>query len=230
MRIPKVDRFENRGTVKWVSYQAPVIIPRHPVITNDKQRDKCIKRIERKVRTSMEYQDLIKFLRTNMDMDQCEFFPKLKAGKKKGTIEIHHAPFDLYSIVGIILKKFEKEHGYVNENLVAKEVMKCHYEGVVGLIPLSITVHELVHDGKLIVPLNCVCGRFVEFTQRYYEFIDDELMIMLNENIEMTKNLKPEDLSILNTCYIYSLTEGVALPQSTEEVAEEEAMMIKEAS
>ena len=214
MRIPRVDHFENRNNIKRVTYQAPVIIPRHPVLTNEKQRAKCITRIEKKCRSSMEYGDLIKFLRTNMNMDECEFFPNLKSGKRKGDIEIHHAPFDLYSIVGIILKKYEKEHdGVVNENMVAKEVMECHYRGLIGLIPLSVTVHQLVHDGKLIVPLNCVFGRFVEFTQTYYEFIDDDLIVMLNENIELTKNLKPEDLSILNTCYIYAQTEGVNLPK-----------------
>lgn len=213
MRVPKVDHYAGTSSTKWVRYQAPVIIPRHPILTNDKQRAKCISQIERKCRSSMEYTDLIKFLRTNMNMDQCEFFPNLKSGKRKGAIEIHHAPFDLYTIVGIIMKKYEAEHdGVVNQNMVAKEVMKCHYQGLIGLIPLSITVHQLVHDGKLIVPLNCVFGRFVEFTTRYYGYIDNETLSMLEENIKLTENLKPEDLSILNTCYVYSQVDGVELP------------------
>ena len=132
-------------------------------------------------------------------------------------IEIHHAPFDLYTIVGIVLKKWEAQHdGVINENMVAKEVMQLHYQGLIGLIPLSVTVHELVHDGKLIVPLNCVFGRFVEFTNRYYEWIDDDLMTMLNENIELTEKMKPEDMTILNTCYIYSDVDGVKLPEIVE--------------
>lgn len=212
MRVPKIDRFSNSSAIKRVTYSAPIIIPRHPVLTNERQRDKCTTRIEKKCRSSMEYRDLIKFLRTNMDMNQCEFLPNIR-GKKRGSIEIHHAPFDLYSLVSILMKKYEKEHDdVVNEMMIAKEVMRCHYQGLIGLIPLSVTVHQLVHDGKLIVPLNCVYGRFVEFTQKYYEFIDDDLMAMLNENIELTKNLKPDDLSILNTCYIYSDTDGVKLP------------------
>ena len=35
---------------------------------------------------------------------------------------------------------------------------------------------------------------------------------MLEENIKLTENLKPEDLSILNTCYVYSQVDGVELP------------------
>ena len=214
MRVPKVEHYSASSSVKWVRYQAPIIIPRHPILTNDKQRAKCISQIERKCRSSMEYTDLIKFLRTNMDMNQCEFFPNMKAGKRKGSIEIHHAPFDLYTIVSIILKKYEEEHdGVVNQNMVAKEVMKCHYQGLIGLIPLSITVHQLVHDGKLIVPLNCVFGRFVEFTNRYYGYIDNETLSMREENIKLTENLKPDDLSILNTCYVYSQVDGMELPK-----------------
>lgn len=217
MRIPQVDRFKNDSNYKVVHYQAPIQIPRFPVITNDKQREKCVKRIEKKCRSSMEYSDLIKFLRTNMNMDQCTFLPNVKGGKKRGVIEIHHAPFDLYTIVGIVLKKWEAQHdGVINENMVAKEVMQLHYQGLIGLIPLSVTVHELVHDGKLIVPLNCVFGRFVEFTNRYYEWIDDDLMAMLNENIELTEKMKPEDMTILNTCYIYSDVDGVKLPEIVE--------------
>lgn len=214
MRVPRVEHFTDSSTIKHVHYQAPILIPRHPVITNDRQRDKCIKQIEKKVRTSMEYAHLIKYLRTNMEMDRCEFFHNFKAGKRRGMIEIHHAPFDLYSLSDIVMKKFEKENGYINQNLVAEEVAELHYSGLVGLIPLSVTVHELVHDGKIIVPLNCVYGRFVEFTQRYYEFIDDSLMDMLNQNIELTKKLSRKDLSILNVAYVYTDTDGVDLPDT----------------
>ena len=66
------------------------------------------------------------------------------------------------------------------------------------------------------MPLNCVFGRFVEFTNRYYEWIDDDLMTMLNENIELTEKMKPEDMTILNTCYIYSDVDGVKLPEIVE--------------
>ena len=118
------------------------------------------------------------------------------------------------------MDKQEKELGYVDEFLVAEEVMRIHYEGLVGLIPLSITVHELVHDGKVPIPLNCVYGRFVEFTKRYYDYIDPIYISMLNDKIELTKKLSIEDLSILAVKYVYTHVDGCELPDKLETEAE----------
>ena len=145
-------------------------------------------------------------------MNQCEFFQNFDGSQKPGLIQIHHEPFDLFSITQIVMNRQEKELGYINELQVAEEVMRLHYRGLVGLIPLSVTAHELVHDGKLIVPLNCVYGKFVQFVKEYYDYIDDVLLVMLNEKIEQTKNLKAEDMSILSVRYIYTDVDGYNLP------------------
>lgn len=219
MRVPKVEHYSEKSSkVKHVHLEKPIIIPRLPVITTEKQKYKLIKTIESLTRNSMEYKDLIKYLRTNMNMDECEFFPNFKAGKKRGMIEIHHAPYDLYTITWIVMEKQEQEKGYIDEFDVAEEVMRLHYEGKVGLIPLSITAHELVHDGKLIVPLNCVRGKFVEFTRDYYPYIkniskDVDIISMLQENIELTKKLTSKDLSILDVQYVYTEVDGCVLPK-----------------
>ncbi len=211
MRIPKVDHFENKGSVMRRTYSSPIKAPRCVTITNDKQRDKCIRRLERKCRNSMEYRDLIKYLRTNMDMERCLFLPKLGEGSKRVKTEIHHEPYDLYTICGIVLKKHEMENdGNINEMMVAKEVMRLHYQGLIGLIPLSGIAHELVHDGKLFVPLYCVFGKFVEFTQKYYDAIleyDDTILDKLQQQITLTEEGNV-DTSILNVCYIYGQMDG----------------------
>lgn len=219
MRVPKVQHYSGKtANVSHVHLDKPIIIPRLPVITTEKQKYKLIKTIESLVRSSMEYRDLVKYLRTYIKMDECEFFPNFKAGKKRGMIEIHHAPYDLYTIVWIVLEKQEQEKGYVDELEVAEEVMRLHYEGKVGLIPLSITAHELVHDGQLIVPLNCVRGKFVEFTREYYPYIkniskDVDLISMLQENIELTKKLSRKDMSVLDVQYVYTEVDGCVLPK-----------------
>ena len=169
MRIPVTKLIpDKKSDINRVNIEKPMLIPRLPVITTDKQRVKLIMTIERLIRQNIDYKDIITFMRKNINMDQCEFFENFKAGKRRGMIEIHHAPFDLFSIVEVVMTKMEKEIGYIDEYPVADEVLRMHYEGLIGLIPLSITCHQLVHDGKLIVPLNCVYGRFVEFTNRYY--------------------------------------------------------------
>ena len=91
--------------------------------------------------------------------------------------------------------------------------MRLHYQGLVGLIPLSVTPHELVHVGKLAIPLNCVYGRFVEFVKTYFDYIDDAYVSMLNDKIELTKKLTIEDSSILTVRYIYTNVDGFRLPK-----------------
>ena len=217
MRVPKVEHFSNGSDIVHVHYDKPILIPRIPTITNDKQRDKLTKTIEKYIRQSMEYGDLIKYLRENIDMNSCEFFHNVNGAKRKGLIEIHHEPFDLYTLTSIIMQKHEKEYGFIDELVVAQEVMRLHYVGLVGLIPLSVTAHELVHAGKLVVPLNCVYGRFVQFVKDYFEYIDPVYLAMLNEKIELTKNLSREDMSILNVRYIYTEIDGFKLPELIEE-------------
>ena len=150
-------------------------------------------------------------------MNSCEFFHNIDGKKRKGMIEIHHEPFDLYTLTAIVLAKQETELGYINELSVADEVMRLHYQGLVGLIPLSITPHELVHTGKLAIPLNCVYGRFVEFVRTYFDYIDDIYVSMLNETIELTKKLTIGDSSILTVRYIYTNVDGFRLPKLMDE-------------
>ena len=222
MRVPKVEHFSETSNIQYVKYDKPAPISRFPVITNERQRDKLIKTIEKYVRSSLEYKDFIKFLREFMEMNNCEFFHNLDATKKKGLLQIHHEPYDLYSITDIVLTKQEEELGYINELMVAEEVMRLHYLGMVGLIPLSITPHELVHDGKLAVPLNCVYGNFVEFTRKYYDYVvksNPAYIVMLNEKIDLTKKLSRADMTILSVRYIYTIIDGFELPEIIKEEA-----------
>lgn len=212
MRVPKTHHYDTSEKITKVHLDAPIVIPRLPVVTNDKQKTKLIKSIETYIRSSLEYKDLIKYLKDYIDMNQCEFFQNFDGSQKPGLIQIHHEPFDLFSITQIVMNRQETELGYINELQVAEEVMRLHYRGLVGLIPLSVTAHELVHDGKLIVPLNCVYGKFVQFVKEYYDYIDDVYLVMLNEKIEQTKNLKAEDMSILSVRYIYTDVDGYNLP------------------
>ena len=214
MRIPNIKLIPDKtADINKIDIEKPILIPRLPVITTDKQRIKLIMTIERLIRQNIDYKDIITFMRKNINMDQCEFFENFKAGKRRGMIEIHHAPFDLFSIVEVVMTKMEKKLGYIDEYPVADEVLRMHYEGLIGLIPLSITCHQLVHDGKLIVPLNCVYGRFVEFTNRYYDELGEDRLAVLNENIQLTKNMKRSDFNILNVTYIYTQVDGFSLPQ-----------------
>lgn len=214
MRVPKKDLPNAISKIKQVHIDKPIVIPRLPVVTNDKQRVKLIKTIESYCRSAMEYTDVITYLRKYVNMDQCTFLDNFKAGSKRGMIEIHHAPYTLFSIVDIVMRKQEEQLGYIDEFIVAEEVMRLHYMGLVGLVPLSITVHQLVHDGQIHVPLWCVYGRFVEFTKKYYDWIPDEIISALSEEIKLSRKFRedPEALKensrILEVQYVYLDVDG----------------------
>ena len=95
MRVPPKDILTNQSNIKHVHIDKPIVIPRLPVITTDKQRVKLTKQIEGYCRITLEYADLIAYLKKYVDMNQCTFLNEFKSGKKKGMIEIHHSPFTL---------------------------------------------------------------------------------------------------------------------------------------
>ena len=213
MRVPK-NATSSTSNIRYVHIEKPIIIPRLPVITNDKQRVKLVKKIEQYCRQSMEYKDLIAYLRKHVDMNECTFLNNFKAGKNRGMIEIHHAPYTLFSIVDTVMKKHEECYGYVDEYKVAEEVMRIHYCGLIGLIPLSITCHQLVHDDKLTIPLWCVYGKFVEFTKQYHNWMSEQLLMSLEEQMQLSIKFRknPQALKeankILDVQFVYFDVEG----------------------
>ena len=78
-------------------------------------------------------------------------------------IEIHHYPFSLRDIVEIVIRKREYYKESLSVQMTAKEVMMLHYKLIIGLIPLSQTVHELAHSSRLFVPSDKVLGRYCKY-------------------------------------------------------------------
>lgn len=168
----------------------------------------------------MEYKDYIKYLREFINMEECSFYKNVtNKYSKKISIEIHHEPFTLFDICDVILSKWLKKDWNLDPYLMAEEVMKLHYMNLVGLVPLSITVHQLVHDGKLFVPLQNVKGDFNDFIRLYEGFMSPEL----KSKIKAKKILSEEvvDTSVLDKKFIYLKVEGWELPSIVSEDLEE---------
>ena len=70
--------------------------------------------------------------------------------------------------------------------MVAKEAMYVHYFLMVGLIPVSETVHELIHGQVLFVPLDRVMGNWEEFMETYDQFIPLETKEKIDRYREKT--------------------------------------------
>ncbi len=162
--------------------------------------------VENNVRNSYEYRyKLLPFLREYMNMNECSFYKNINnIDTFKIKIEIHHSPFTLYDICKIVFDKRSYYNQALDVQSVAEEVTLLHYCGLVGLIPLSETVHELVHAGYLFIPTSDVLGRYRDFVSIYGQWIDDELKDTLNKIEEYTKYyIQDQANNLLSRKYSY---------------------------
>jgi len=159
----------------------------------EKELNKFFKAVERAVRGSFEYRAMIRYLKDNMNMNQCSFIQVSNQDSYNVKIELHHYPFTLYDIVEIVFKKRTFYGERLDLYMVAKEVTMLHYKLLIGLIPLSTTVHQLVHDGKLFIPVQNVLGRYQMFIDFYKQFCTEEQLEVINRiekySIEQTSDL-----------------------------------------
>lgn len=213
MRVPEIENYSSNVDLMTLNLAKPVPIERSYMIINDKDRIKLIKTIERIVRSSLEYKQYIKFLKDEIDMTCCSFFNNIN-GDTKVKLEIHHEPFTLFDITNIVLGKAINKEEPINPLKISEEVMLLHYRNMVGLLPLSSTVHGLVHDGRLLIPLQCVYGDYMSFIDEYYDSIPEDVLNALQAKIEMSKDIQSVDTSILNKKYVYLNVDGFTLPQT----------------
>lgn len=187
-------------------------------IGTDVEKTALIKRIEKIVRSSGEYRDYTFFLRKNMDMDSCAFFNNIsKATGSRVHVEIHHAPLTLFDIASIVLERAIAEGDEIDDLLLAEEVCEAHYDNMVGLIPLSKTLHELVHpkEGEpLVIPLYMVYGNYLEFLKKYKPYWEnnDFIKSKLDDFVERTKKITSEDFDTLKEEYTYIRVDGFEMP------------------
>ena len=204
---------EKSNLIKNLKLTKPKSMEYFVNINKSKDRDKFVKRIERIVRGSMEYKDYIKFLKEHIGLDSCIFFQKVTNGnknkQKRISIEIHYERFTLYDIVNVVEQKYIDEGLPLNDLLIADEVMELHYANKVGLVPLSKTAHQVVHNSvKLIVPLNMCYGTYSEFLEEYEPYIDDSLYEKLERKMDMTSKLTPESFEAIMKEFTYIEVEG----------------------
>lgn len=177
---------------------------------NDEQDfKKYLEAIEKSVRGSFEYRQFIKFLRENINMNQCSFFQNVNnIDTYKIKIEIHHSPFSLYDITYIVFKRRQESCECLEVEAVAKEVMFIHYNLLIGLIPLCETVHQLVHNFYIFIPIDKVLGQVDTFIELYGQYMSAEQQDTLTTIKEYSRVFNEEEnMRPLQRKYIY--IEGV---------------------
>lgn len=209
---------EEKENIEVVVMENPGEFEFEESYTTDTEKTNIVKHTEALVRSSMEYADYIAYLRANVGMDACAFFNNIsKANSKKIRIEVHHAPLTLYDITKLVLDRAIRTGEEVNCMLLAEQVTEIHYMNQVGLIPLSKTLHEVVHNSdKLVIPLYMIYGDFRAFLDMFSEELDmDEnknIRAKVERAIEQTKELNEHSFDILKEKFTYIDVDGFQMP------------------
>ena len=188
------------------------------VFQKEKDKVRFIKKVEAMIRRSDEYRDHIKFLKTHLDMDRCAVLKGLSnTNGRKYRIEIHHEPFTLFDIVQTVLNKYERLGIPFNQFIIADEVEELHYDGKIGLVPLSKTMHDLVHDDKIFIPLQLIYHAYDEFYDEYEEDIDPKVKEKVQRKVDLS--LKCGDIlsDVLDPEFVYVDIEGMKMPEIPDE-------------
>ena len=136
-------------------------------------------------------------------MNRCAFLNNItNENTFKIRIEIHHSPFTLRDICSTVINKRMKNGECMYIEAVAYEVIYLHYCLMVGLIPLSETVHELVHSQYIFVPVDKVYGYYKQFIEQYD--VDQELLDKLYqlEQLTLEGNMNQQYKDVLEKKYI----------------------------
>ena len=184
-------------------------LPEYDIVDWDlfdpKDFKKYIVSVERLIRNSFEYRQMVRYLRENLNMNSCSFYENVSnENSRRIKIHIHHDPITLYDMCVVVYNKRMFYHEDMSEEMLAKEVMYLHYNLYVGLIPLSETVHTLVHNKYLFIPTTKVFGNYRKFIDEYHDFMLPEQLETIEKIEEYTVTYNPEDYKkVLDRNYIY---------------------------
>lgn len=175
--------------------------------------EKLLKKLVTTVRNSLEYKEYIQFLKDELDMNYCSFFNNINWDYAE--IDMHHVMLTLYDIIYIVSMKKLNEESNITIYDIMEEVMKLHYECKVLLIPISKTIHELVHSGDIFIPIQYAFGNFNEFYNEYKKYFTTEQKELIKEYISLSNDIikdykTPE---ILKRKFTYLSIDGVELPK-----------------
>lgn len=187
-------------------------------LSNPKDFTKYISDIKSCVRSSIEYKSLIKYLKDFGMMNRSGLNPNisnnLNESGKKISIEIHHTPFTLEDIVKIVYEKRTIKGEDLSIEMVAKEVMMCHYMNLVGLFPLTKTEHKLVGNGYIFIPVNVIYGDYKMFMEIYSEYIDDDTKETIASIEEFSNQFDPSiQNKIISQSNIYIEPSSYQIPK-----------------
>lgn len=142
-----------------------------------------IKKVEGMVRGSSAYKNYIKGLLADFSTLRSDNINN-KIDVNSAAIEMHHYPFTLYDVCDLVACKAIADKEPINTFLLTDKVLQLHYKGMIGLVPLSTTNHQLAHAGGLFISTKQIYGDYETFIDTYSDMMSDKMIdsiVMLNE-------------------------------------------------
>lgn len=163
-------------------------------VVDVKSRIDLIRDIEGVIRKSIEYRYYIQYLKKELNITKCSFLKNINTSKskfRKISLEFHHYPYTLWDIVEIMLDKMSTESvdGRYNAFEVANNVMVLHYTNNVGLVPLTKTMHQLAHSGRLEIAVEDTHGNVKSFYDDYKFYMSEHNIDTYTTFISKTKKI-----------------------------------------
>lgn len=142
--------------------------------------------LKRMCRNSFEYKEYIKHFKEVLEYTKCKVF-NIDITEVPVSIEIHHTPFSMETIVGAVTARmFEVQGVPIDPKDIGEEVMRLHYEGKVGLIPLTSTIHEAVHSNTIHIKPSDIYGNYQAFFEEYEQYLDEDAVSHYNNVISLS--------------------------------------------
>ena len=152
---------------------------------------KFIKQTERIIRKSKEYTKYIETLRTNIPALNYDSIMS-NISNADASLELHHYPLTLYTIVEIVLNHHLMNKDKVTTFSIAKEVMECHFRNIIGLVSLATTNHQLAHLSSIFLDKRQVFGDYETFLDEYKNAVS----VDVKEKIERLNQLSDNNSAI----------------------------------
>lgn len=159
--------------------------------TDPKVFVRFIKKVERLVRGNPDYKDYIENLRNEEGLDRCAILGKVDVNKAE--IHLHHCISNLYTICITVCNRLMAEGKKVSSFILADEVISLHLANKIALVPLTATMHELAHSGKVKIPKSVIYGNYQEYYEQHKAYMD-EIELALYEEIEGLEYLGKSDV------------------------------------
>ncbi|MEM3420386.1 MAG: hypothetical protein QW806_09235 [Nitrososphaerota archaeon] len=166
--------------IEDLNLELPLELPK--VFESEKEQTRIYKKIESTIRSSYEYNKFLSHIKSELNITRCVI---TKEDLEEVKIEFHHFPLTLYELVDIVYTTFAEKNNLFSSFDVAKEVMKLHYNKVVGLIPLTKTLHEKAHSSNIYFPKQFILFNFEKILSMDY-IVKDEYKIKITRAANTT--------------------------------------------